>query len=118
MVRCQARLSRGHRSLSIGWVAAATAPHDLALGAFQAVVCIAQDLSHAVRLAKRLSLQLWIMCRTAKALGKDNWRWYIFAAAKAGPTDAELKAEMPCVLCWPMEQPSANWQMLWKAARL
>jgi hypothetical protein len=36
--------------------------------------------------------------------GKDNWRWHMFSAAEAGPTDAALKTEKPGALYLPMEQ--------------
>ncbi len=39
--------------------------------------------------------------------GKDNWRWHMFSAAEAGPTDAALKAEKPGALYLPMEQAPA-----------
>ena len=40
--------------------------------------------------------------------GKDNWRWHMFSAAEAGPTDAALKTEKPGALYLPMEQAPAE----------
>lgn len=40
--------------------------------------------------------------------GKDNWRWHMFSAAEAGPTDAVLKTEKSGALYLPMEQVPAE----------